>query len=111
LFLLLLQAKKCDADFRKKKMDWFFRQEDKRVYVAIPRVAAEFKGKALEALKQMSLSPYQLISFTIEFHDVEHIGFLLQSDEPMIQKQFLECIEQSLDSSDLSISTTAKIGV
>ena len=96
LFLLVLQSQKCSLGFRKKNVDWLFRQEEKRVFAVLPHADRFLKGKVAVALEALSLQPYQLVSFSLDMHEMQCCGFLLQSENTTEQKLFLEAIECAL---------------
>ncbi len=96
LFLLMLQSQKCHQGFRRKNIDWLFKQDEKRVFVVLPHADLFLKGKITIALETLSLQPYQLISFALDMHEMQCCGFLLQSENTTEQKRFLEAIERAL---------------
>lgn len=92
LFLLLIQSQKNQRNLMKKTTDWLFRQEEKRLSIILPRVSASLKEKIHQAVVNLRLPPYQLLSFVLDMHEFSTMGFLLQSENPQDQKVLYDTI-------------------
>jgi len=97
LFLLLIQAQKKYRSFHKKNADWLFRQEEKRLYIVLPGTNSSAREKVHNAIDELHLPPYQLISCSIDIQEIEYTGFVLQCDDLVDQKRFYDAIERSLE--------------
>ena len=82
LFLLLLQAKK--ADLQQKK------QDAKKVLVVTPIDDVAMKKKLACAIDKLTLPVHQFVSFSVEIHQTEFVGYLLLSEDPELRSRFLD---------------------
>lgn len=95
-FLLLLQARKTNPRFPKKSADWLFRQEEKRLMILLPQTNSAIREKVAKAVDALRVSPYQLISFSLDLQEIQCMGFLLQSENAAEQKRFYDALESAV---------------
>ncbi len=77
-----------------KAADLQFRQEEKQVLAILPYVDAEWRASAL--CQELQIAPHQIISFVLEIEGKLGAGLLFQSEDPGLQKRFIEALSRSI---------------
>lgn len=90
LFSLLLQSMKPDFQLRHKSGDWLLKQEKGRVLAAIPILGGRLRKKWSDFLEKLELTPQQLVSVTLEHGDMTYLGYLLFTEDVVLQEKFLK---------------------
>ncbi len=88
-FLFFLQSYQRGAD-------WQFKQEEKRVLAVLPQVDEDWRSRTFALFVKLKIQPHQIISFVLELDGGLGAGLLLQSEDPLLQKHFLDLLGNSI---------------
>lgn len=97
LFQMLHQMVEKNHFYQKKYKNWSMKKEGKNSYVIFSIQDAMMKKNILEAISKLQLFSYQLLSFSVDFHEVNYFGYLFTSEESAEHEGFIETVQQSLD--------------
>jgi len=91
-FLLLLQAAKTDFNVHKKNGDFLYKQDAKKALAIVP-VDAPQKKALSERIAQVGLPVHQFASSILEIEGTVYVGYLLLSEDKVLQQRFLAALE------------------
>lgn len=91
-FLLFLQATKTLEGMHKKNSDFLFKQESSRVMAIVP-VDNRKKKFLQEKVASLSLPVHQFVTVSLEVDHSQYIGYLLLSEDKILQAKFIESLD------------------
>lgn len=96
LFSMLLQAIKVDVKSKRKTGDWLCKQDAQRLFALFPDLPEKQAAVLQERIASLSLSPHNLVSFSLVFQEIPYLGYLLFSEDSTLQGRVFEELEKPL---------------
>jgi hypothetical protein len=96
LFGMLTNSVKKVQDRSVSNTPWFFKQESKAIHILIPSSSEEKKQKIDAEVEKLEILSSEILSFHIPLDGMHYFGYSYFSEDPSLQKKFLQTIQSIL---------------